>query len=101
MQGWLSLILILALAALAVSFGTANQTEVTVYLPGGAVHPRVPLFVLAFVPLLFGFLIGAISGWSGVLKYHKRVSEMKAQIRRLEEELNNLRNLPLDNDLQL
>ena len=101
MFGWLNLVLILVLAVVAVLFAIANQDGVTVRLPGGLLYSHVPLFVLAFVPLFVGFVLGAVSGWAGGLKYRQRADRLKRQIRTLEEELSNLRNQPLDNDLQL
>ena len=101
MSGLFNLILVLLLTTGSVLFALLNQGEVEVSFPGGFIFPGVPLFVLAFVPLFFGFLLGAVSGWSRGLKYRKRVDRLRRQNRALDEELTNLRNLPLDNDTQL
>ncbi len=82
-------------------FALSNQGEVDVRFPGGLVFPGVPLFVLAFVPMFFGFILGVISGWSKKIKYRKRLDVLRQKNRDLDEELTNLRNLPLDNDTQL
>ena len=101
LSGWLDLIGVLLLATLGVLFAVDNQIDVVVRLPGGHNQVRAPLFVVAFVPLFLGFLFGAVSGWARSLKYRKRADALRCQIRELEEELTNLRNLPLENDLQL
>ncbi|MBF0455636.1 MAG: LapA family protein [Magnetococcales bacterium] len=99
MSGLFNLILVFLLTACSVLFALFNQGEVEITLPGGLVFPGVPLFVLAFVPLFFGFFLGVISGWSRGLKYRKRLAALRSQNQELEAELTNLRNLPLDNDM--
>lgn len=101
MIGWLNLLSVLALAVLAVLFASANQKEVTVQLPGGWVFTEIPLFVLAFVPLFFGFLAGTLSTWGNRLNGRKQLNLLHDQKQKLEEELTNLRNQPLENDLQI
>ncbi|MBF0125803.1 MAG: DUF1049 domain-containing protein [Magnetococcales bacterium] len=99
MFGWINLIVVTAFGILAVVFAIINQTGVMVNLPGGWKMDSVPLFVVVFVPLLFGFLLGAFSGWAGGLKYRQRMESLRDQKKALEKELANLRNLPLANDL--
>ncbi len=101
MFGWINLIVVLACGILAVLFALENQGEVMVYLPGGWTIPHIPLFVLVFVPLFLGFLLGAFSGWTGGVHSRLRVERLREQKHSLEKELTNLRNLPLGNDLQL
>lgn len=101
MIGWLNLLFVLALAVLAVLFASANQKEVTVQLPGGWFITEIPLFVLAFIPMFIGFLAGFVSAWSNRLNYRKQLNVLRRQKQKLEEELTNLRNQPLENDLQI
>lgn len=101
MSGLINLILVFIMTAGSVLFALFNQGKVEIALPGGLLFPGVPLFVLAFVPLFLGFFLGVFSGWSRVLKYRKRLEGLRQQNRALDEELTNLRNLPLDNDTQL
>ncbi|MBF0183729.1 MAG: LapA family protein [Magnetococcales bacterium] len=101
MVGWLNLLFILALALVAVLFAAANQKEVTVQLPGGWMFPDIPLFVLAFVPFFLGYLAGTFSAWSSRQTFRKQNDLLLHQNQKLEAELANLRNQPLDNDLHL
>ncbi|MEO5354139.1 MAG: LapA family protein [Magnetococcus sp. XQGC-1] len=101
MIGWLNLLFVLALAIMAVLFAAANQREVTVQLPGGWSFPDVPLFVLAFVPLFLGFLAGTISAWSSRLHHRRQSDLLQIQNQKLEAELANLRNQPLETDLHV
>ncbi|MBF0162051.1 MAG: LapA family protein [Magnetococcales bacterium] len=101
MIGWLNLLFVLALAVLAVLFASANQREVTIQLPGGWRMADVPLFVLAFVPLFLGFLAGTISAWNSRWALRRQSELLQSQNQKLEAELANLRNQPLDNDLHV
>lgn len=101
MIGWLNLFSVLVLAVLAVLFASANQQEVTVHLPGGWHLTEIPLFVLAFTPLFLGFLAGTLSAWHTRSNHHKHLEHLRFQNQKLEKELTNLRNQPLENDLQI
>ncbi|MEO5334613.1 MAG: LapA family protein [Magnetococcus sp. YQC-5] len=98
MFGWIYLIVVTIFGMFAIVFAISNQGEVMVRLPGEVMLTHVPLFVLVFVPLMLGFLLGAFSGWTGGLKYRQRVERLRDQKLALEQELTNLRNLPLAND---
>ncbi|MBF0214954.1 MAG: LapA family protein [Magnetococcales bacterium] len=99
MHNWIRLIAATILGVVAISFAIGNQAEVPVSLPGGWALIEVPLFVLVFVPLFLGFVLGAYSGWSGGARQHRSVEYLRDQNRALERELTNLRTLPLTNDL--
>ncbi|MBF0627722.1 MAG: LapA family protein [Magnetococcales bacterium] len=99
MQGWIRLITATVLGIVAMFFAMGNQTEVVVTLPGLGDLVEVPLFVLVFVPLFLGFVLGAVSGWSGGTRPRGTLDLLRDQNQALERELTNLRNLPLTNDL--
>ncbi|MBF0127794.1 MAG: LapA family protein [Magnetococcales bacterium] len=101
MSGWLNLLFVLALAVMAVLFAAANQKEVTILLPGGWLFSDVPLFVLAFVPLFLGFLAGTASAWSSRVNSRRQSDLLHSQNQKLEAELANLRNQPLETDLHV
>lgn len=100
MSGWLNLIFVVLLAIVAIAFALGNQDEVVVHIPGGWDLTQVPVFVLAFVPLLVGFVFGALSSWTQVGVLHKNAEKLARHNQSLERELTNLRNQPLDNELQ-
>ncbi|MBF0097199.1 MAG: DUF1049 domain-containing protein [Magnetococcales bacterium] len=101
MVGFLNLLFILVLALMAVFFAAANQKEVSVHLPGGWLFSDIPLFVLAFIPFFLGYLAGTLSAWSSRQTFRKQNERLLTQNQKLEAELANLRNQPLDNDLPL
>ncbi|MBF0369563.1 MAG: LapA family protein [Magnetococcales bacterium] len=98
---WLNLILVAAIGFFSLQFAMANQTEVTVHIPGGVTFDHIPLFGLVLVPLLIGLLVGSLTGWLSSFKPRQRVGQLLQENRELEEELANLRNLPLEDDIQL
>ncbi|MEO5345682.1 MAG: lipopolysaccharide assembly protein LapA domain-containing protein [Magnetococcus sp. YQC-9] len=98
MFGWIRLIVATILGVVAILFAMGNQAEVPVTLPGGWIVGHVPLFVVVFVPLFLGFVLGAFSGWSGEVRQHRALELLREQNRALERELANLRTLPLVND---
>ncbi len=102
---WLTLFLVLVMAAFAGYFAVINPHDVLVVLPGsgllfGSNGVHAPLFGLVFVTLCLGFIIGVLSNWSAHRRCRRRLARRLHQIESLEEELTNLRNLPLDNDVQ-
>ncbi|GAB0055981.1 hypothetical protein SIID45300_00280 [Candidatus Magnetaquicoccaceae bacterium FCR-1] len=98
MLGWFRLIVAALLGVVAILFAFVNQTELSVTLPGGWVLGDVPLFVVVFVPLFLGFVLGSLSGWSGEVRQRRGMERLRDQNRALERELANLRTLPLIND---
>ncbi|MBF8271189.1 MAG: LapA dom protein [Magnetococcales bacterium] len=101
MGGWINLVMVMFLTVIAVVFALNNQEDVVIHAPGLWPLASVPIFVLAFVSLLLGFVIGAVSGWGRVSAMRRRVERLLRQNQALERELTNLRNQPLESDLQL
>lgn len=101
MGGLINLVVVVVLTIVAVAFALSNQEEIVIHIPGNLHLAGVPVFVLAFVSLLFGFVFGAVSGWGRISAMRRRVERLRRQNQSLERELTNLRNQPLDNDLQV
>ncbi|MBF0187565.1 MAG: LapA family protein [Magnetococcales bacterium] len=105
MLKWLAILSGLFLVVLATLFAIANQGEIDVQMPGSVIREafsfRAPLAALVYVPLLSGFAIGGILGWRRSVRYRRLAEQLSRQNRVLEQELTNLRNLPLDDDLPI
>lgn len=101
MGGWINLVMVVVLTIVAVVFALNNQDDVIIHIPGNWQQTRVPVFVLAFVPMLLGFIFCAVSGWGRMSVMRRRSEQLQRQNQALERELTNLRNQPLDNDVQL
>ncbi|MBF0310901.1 MAG: hypothetical protein HQL56_15380 [Magnetococcales bacterium] len=99
MQNSHHIILLLFLAGLSALFGAANQVEVELTIPGGWILPRVPLVELLFLFLFAGYALGLLAGVLSNRKYRRLNDHLLLQNRDLEQEVINLRNLPLEKDL--
>ncbi|MBF0110440.1 MAG: LapA family protein [Magnetococcales bacterium] len=100
MNGWINLGTVVLLTIVAVAFALNNQEEVIIHIPGYWHFASIPVFVLAFVFMLLGFFFGAVSGWGRISAMRRRTEYLQRQNQSLERELTNLRNQPLDHDLQ-
>lgn len=103
MLKWLVLLLSLVLAVIAFRFAMANQGEVIVNLPFNAItqirHLRIPLFGLVFAPMFAGLFLGVLLSEMGKSGFRRELLRLRQQNQELEEELINLRNLPLEHDI--
>lgn len=93
-------VVLVPLAIVIIAFAVANRQMVTVSLdPFDATHPAaaltVPLFVLIFVLVIFGVLVGGVAAWLRQSKWraaarraenenHELIAEMAMLRRRLE-----------------
>lgn len=106
MQKRLGIVLTVFLLAIAALFSGANQMDILLEIPRlTASLPlapiRLPLYQLMLVLLAAGFGAGLLIGWGSGLKYRRMLQKFQRQNRQLEEELRNLRNLPLEQDVHL
>jgi len=87
-------IILVPLAIVIVAFAVANRQTIVVSLdPFDSVNPAyaasMPLFVLIFVLVIFGVILGGIAAWLGQMRW-------RWAARRAEQENHELR---LENDL--
>ena len=83
----------LVVACLVALFTTMNSFSVTLHQPLGSITVYLPLL------LLIALVIGAALGFCAIIPWVFRVraqrSGMKAELKRAQKELDNLRTLPL------
>jgi len=89
-------IIVIPLVVVIVAFAVANRQLVTVSLdPFGGAKPAysstMPLFVLIFVVLIFGVVIGGFAAWLGQGGWRRTARRLDADVRALHEELATLR----------
>lgn len=99
MLKWFNLSLVMLLVVLATLFAEANQFPVAIHIPGQLMVFQLPLYVVIFGGLVLGAVFGALLTWLGGLRERRQLQRLIRVNRDLEEELNNLRNLPLDKDI--
>jgi uncharacterized integral membrane protein len=89
-------IIVVPLVVIVVAFAVANRQAVTVsFDPLSASNPAyaatAPLFVLIFMMLILGVLIGGFAAWLGQGKWRRAARRFDADMRALHDELHALR----------
>jgi uncharacterized integral membrane protein len=87
---------LIPLAILIIGFAVANRQAVTVsFDPFDASHPAysttLPLFVIIFLLVILGVLVGGIAAWLRQSKWRSAARRAEAQNRELTAEVANLR----------
>lgn len=86
-------LLALALFVAALSFAALNADPVTVDYYLGQL--QVPLALLLVAALVVGALLGSLVGLARVLRVRREMAQLRRAARATEEEVRNLRALPL------
>ena len=81
-----STLIVVPLAAVIIAFAVANRQSVTrfvrsVLLASPAYAATLPLFVLIFILLILGVLIGGIAAWFGQSKWRRTARRLEAEVR--------------------
>jgi uncharacterized integral membrane protein len=85
-------IIVVPLAAIIIAFAVANRQAVTVsFDPFSTTSPAyaatLPLFVLLFIVLILGVIIGGIAAWIRQSKWRRVARQLDADVRALHDEL--------------
>lgn len=91
-----TVILVAPLAAVIIAFAVANRQLVTVsFDPFSTANPAyaatLPLFVLIFVLVIFGVVVGGAAAWLRQSKWRRAARQAEAEVRALHQELAALR----------
>lgn len=89
-------IIVVPLAILIIAFAVTNRQTVTVsFDPFSAADPaysaRLPLFVLVFLLVILGVIIGGIAAWVRQAKWRRTARRLDADVRALHSEIDALR----------
>lgn len=89
-------LIVVPLAVVIIVFAVANRNTVTVsFDPFSSTSPAyavtLPLFVIIFVVLIFGVLIGGMAAWIGQAKWRRSARKLDADVRALRQELDVIR----------
>lgn len=89
-------IVIIPLAAILIAFAVANRQMVTVsFDPFSAADPAyaatLPLFILVFVLVILGVIVGGVAAWLRQAKWRRTAHRLDADVRALHQELEALR----------
>lgn len=88
-------IFIALLFLVAITFALKNNEEVTIsyYFQEGPLE--IPLYLLVFISVIFGILIGGVEGFVEKVRSGNTIRKLKKELACKEEELTSLRNLPI------
>lgn len=101
MLKWLNLLIVGLFVVLSAVFAVDNQQKILISLPWKVNPSKVRIYALVFISFFSGMLLGGGMVWMNTLRGRRQAAKLARQNRELETEVNNLRNLPLDNDLNL
>jgi uncharacterized integral membrane protein len=92
----LAAIILVPLAAVIIAFAVANRQMVTVsFDPTSSTNPAyavpLPLFVLIFILLILGVIIGGIAAWLRQSPWRRTARKLDADVRALHDELEAIR----------
>jgi uncharacterized integral membrane protein len=92
----ITLIIVLPLAAVIIAFAVANRQLVTVsFDPFTNVNPAYaatfPLFILIFVLVILGVLVGGTAAWLRQAHWRRAARKLDGEVRHLRQELSALR----------
>lgn len=94
MKLFLYLILFTLVVAFALTFSLKNPQVVTLYYyPDLSI--TAPLVVVLLVTLLLGAIVGLLVGWGRLLRKQHELGRVRRELKKLDQEVQNLRNLPI------
>ena len=91
-----TMLIVVPLAVVIIAFAVANRQSVTVsFDPFSATSPAyaatLPLFVLIFVLLILGVLVGGVAAWIGQTRWRRTARKLDGEVRVLHQELDAIR----------
>jgi len=89
-------LIVVPLAGIIIAFAVANRQMVTVsFDPTSSTNPAyavpLPLFVLIFILLILGVIIGGIAAWLRQSPWRRTARKLDADVRALHDELEAIR----------
>jgi len=96
-MNWINALLVVILTTLATMFAAANETQVTVGF-ANLISGKIPLYVPIFITFLLGFGGGILSLSFSRRKHKIEINRLRRENTLLQTEVNNLRNLPLQDE---
>ena len=97
-MNWINVLVVLVLTTFATMFALSNLEKVPLGFPGTSVS-MVPLFLPIFIAFLAGFMGGMLALSFSRRKHKEEISVLRRENRLLQSEVDNLRNIPLQDDV--
>lgn len=97
-MNWINVLVVLILTSFATIFALSNVEQVHVGIAGLISRP-VPLYVPIFIAFFLGVIGGILSLSFSRRKHKMEIGELRRENEMLTKEVENLRNIPLQEDL--
>jgi len=95
---WINILVVLVLTSFATMFALSNMDMVRIGI-AGLISDSLPLYVPIFIAFLLGFLGGMLSLSFSRRKHKQEISDLQKENEMLNQEVENLRNIPLQDDV--
>jgi len=95
---WINVLLVIVLTSFATMFAMANLLPVRVHFLGIS-SADIPIYVPVFISFFLGFSGGVLALSFSRRKHKQEIAWLKTEHERLQQEVDNLRNIPLQDDV--
>lgn len=97
-MNWINIIVVGVLLSVAMIFATSNVEVVQVGF-AGLKSGKIPLYIPILIAFLIGFAGGVLALSFSRRKHKNEISELRRENHLLSQEVENLRNIPLQDDV--
>ncbi|MDX8404227.1 MAG: LapA family protein [Mariprofundaceae bacterium] len=97
-MNWINVLVVLVLTTFATIFALSNIDTVQVGIAGLISNP-LPLYIPIFIAFMLGFIGGILSLSFSRRKHKQEISDLRKENDTLTQEVENLRNIPLQDDV--
>lgn len=96
-MNWINALSVILLTTLATMFAAVNNSRISIHFADYS-SGNVPVYVPIFIVFLLGFLGGMLSLSFSRRKHKLEINRLRQENNLLQTEVNNLRNLPLQDE---
>jgi len=95
---WINVLVVLVLTSFATMFALDNLAQVDLHFLGVVSRP-IPVYIPVFVAFMLGFAGGILAMAFSRRKHKREIAWLRKEHQRLQLEVDNLRNIPLQDDI--
>jgi len=95
---WINVLLVIVLTSFSTMFAMANLSPIQLHFLGVS-SAHVPIYMPVFVAFILGFSGGLLALSFSRRKHKQEIVWLKNEHDRLQREVDNLRNIPLQDDV--
>ena len=99
-MNYAKLIILFFVFILAVSFASENTQSVTLRYYFNLETPSFPMYLLMFIPLFIGIVVGSLVGLGSRLRLRNNVKKLKKSNRELENWLKEVQETPIPEEYE-